>query len=147
MILHGKHFMIKSIQTDRAPIAIGPYSQAVICENKVYTSGQLGLIPETTSFPEGGIKPQARQALQNLKAIFDAAGTSLDNAIKVTCFIKNMNDFDEFNEVYNEFFHHCKPARSCVEVSGLPKNALIELEAIGFIKSDSLLQTNEHKQL
>ena len=127
--------MKKIIYTEAAPAAIGPYSQAVAFHDTLYTSGQLGLIPETMEFPEGGIKAQTRQALQNLTFVLEAAGASLESVIKVTCFIADMNEFAAFNEVYNEFFGESKPARSCVEVARLPKDALIELEATAFLKS------------
>lgn len=124
--------MKKTIYTESAPSAIGPYSQGIAFHDTVYTSGQLGLMPDTMTFPEGGIKEQSQQALENLKAVLEAGDASLDSVIKVTCFIADMNDFAAFNEVYNEFFGATKPARSCVEVARLPKDALIELEAIAF---------------
>lgn len=124
--------MKTTIYTEQAPAAIGPYSQGIAFQNIVYTSGQIGFIPETMTFPEGGIKAQAQQALQNLKSVLEAGGASLESVIKVTCFVADMNDFAAFNEVYDEFFKASKPARSCVEVSRLPKDALVELEAVAF---------------
>ncbi|MCY4177008.1 MAG: RidA family protein [Endozoicomonadaceae bacterium] len=124
--------MKQYINTQKAPEAIGPYSQCVVLNEMVYTSGQLGLIPESMKFPEGGIEAQSKQALHNLKNVLEAAESSLDHVLKITCFIADMNDFAAFNQVYAEFFNQSKPARSCVEVARLPKNALIELEAIAY---------------
>lgn len=120
------------IHTSAAPEAIGPYSQCIVFKEMVYTSGQLGIIPESMLFPEGGIEPQSKQALNNLQAVLEAAGSSLDNTLKMTCFIADMNDFAAFNKIYQEFFNHASPARSCVEVARLPKDALIEIEAIAY---------------
>jgi len=122
--------MKEIVHTDAAPEAIGPYSQGIAFKHMLYTSGQLGFIPETMSLIEGGIKEQTRQALLNLQAVLEAGDSSLDKVIKVTCYIANMDDFLDFNEVYEEFFSHSKPARSCVEVARLPRDATIELEAI-----------------
>lgn len=127
--------MKKIIHTDHAPAAVGPYSQANGFENLLFTSGQLPLDPETMKFPEGGIKEQAAQALKNLKAILEAGGAGLDSCLKVTCFLDDINDFAEFNEVYTEFFGtENAPARSCFEVGALPMGALVEIEAIAYIK-------------
>ena len=122
--------MREIVLTAKAPEAIGPYSQAIVYKELVYTSGQLPLIPETMQFPKGGIREQAQQALINLKAVLEASGASIDHVIKVTCFMANMDDFLAFNEIYETFFQRTKPARSCVEVARLPRDALIELEAI-----------------
>ncbi len=127
--------MKKIIHTDHAPAAVGPYSQANGFENLLFTSGQLPLDPETMKFPEGRIKEQAAQALKNLKAILEAGGAGLDSCLKVTCFLDDINDFAEFNEVYTEFFGtENAPARSCFEVGALPMGALVEIEAIAYIK-------------
>lgn len=116
------------IKTDKAPGAIGPYSQGYEVNGFVYTSGQIAIIPETGVLPEG-IEAQARQSCKNLGAILEVAGTGFDKVVKTTCFLADMNDFAAFNAVYEEFFVS-KPARSCVAVKSLPKGALCEIEAI-----------------
>lgn len=121
--------MKKAISTDKAPAAIGPYSQAIEVNGMVYTSGVIPVVPETGEIPEG-VQAQARQAIQNLARLLEAAGTSPDQVIKTTVFIKEMNDFGKINEIYAEFFTGTYPARSCVEVARLPKDVLIEIEAI-----------------
>lgn len=127
--------MKKIISTSNAPAAIGPYCQATTFKDLIFTSGQLPLIPEIGVFPEGGIKEQSRQSLNNLKAILEAAGSSMDCILKTTCYLKDINDFAAFNEVYAEMFGPGKaPARSCFAVACLPKDALIEVEAIAHIK-------------
>ncbi len=126
--------MSKSIiATENAPAAIGPYVQATRIGDLLFTSGQIPLIPETMELVQGDIKAQAQQVLRNLVAILDAAGASADTVVKTTCFLKNMNDFVAFNEVYAEFFKKDAPARSCVEVARLPKDVLVEVEAIAYI--------------
>ena len=122
------------IMTDKAPAAIGPYSQAVKFGNMVFTSGALGVDPVTGAFAEGGIQAQAKQCLENLKAVLEASGSSLDKVLKATVFIKDMNDFPKVNEVYGQYFTKEQPGRSCVEVARLPKDALIEIEAIAFVE-------------
>ena len=122
------------IMTDKAPAAIGPYSQAVKFGNMVFTSGALGVDPVTGAFVEGGIQAQARQCLENLKAVLEASGSSLDKVLKATVFIKDMNDFPKVNEIYGQYFTEKQPGRSCVEVARLPKDALIEIEAIAFVE-------------
>ena len=123
------------IQTGKAPKAIGPFSQAIRSNNMIFTSGQLPLDPETMAFPGNDIKSQARQSLLNVQSILEQAGTSLKNVVKTSCFLADMNDFAAFNEVYAEFFSGgCAPARSCVEVARLPKDALVEIEAIAVIE-------------
>ena len=119
----------KIISTDKAPAAIGPYSQAVEVNGLIYTSGMIPVIPETGEIVEG-IENQARQALTNVKSLLEAAGSGMDKVIKTTVFIKDMNDFVRVNEVYAGFFKGDYPARSCVEVARLPKDVLIEMEAI-----------------
>ncbi|MDQ0196311.1 RidA family protein [Paenibacillus wynnii] len=119
----------KQISTTNAPGAIGPYSQAITAGNWVYTSGQLGMNPETGDLAEG-VQEQARQALNNLKAILEEAGASLDHVVKTTVFLKDMNDFVAVNEVYSTFFTEPYPARSAVEVARLPKDGLVEIEAV-----------------
>ena len=117
------------ISTDKAPAAIGPYSQAIEVNGMVYTSGVIPVVPETGDIPEGS-QAQAKQALTNLSNLLEAAGTSMDNVVKTTVFIKEMNDFGAINEVYATFFSGAFPARSCVEVARLPKDVLLEVEAI-----------------
>ena len=127
--------MKTQIHTEAAPAAIGPYSQALAFKELVFTSGQLPLDPETMAFPEGGIQAQARQSLANLKAILEKSGAGIDTVLKTTCFLANMEDFVAFNEVYTEVFGtECAPARSCIQAGRLPKDALVEVEAIAYIK-------------
>ena len=121
------------IHTKLAPEAIGPYSQAIHVRNLVFTSGQIPIDPATGSFVEGGIKEQTRQSLLNVKAILEIAGTSMDNVIKTTVFLADMNDFADMNSVYAEFFNAPYPARSAVAVKTLPKGALVEIEVIAEI--------------
>lgn len=121
------------IQTDNAPAAVGPYSQATVINGMVFTAGQVGLIPGTKSLAEGGVQAQARQALDNLKAVLEAAGTSLENVVKATVFLDSMDDFAAVNEVYATYFPENPPARSAVEVARLPLGALVEVEAIAVI--------------
>ena len=120
------------IHTTKAPAAIGPYSQAIRAGGMVYTSGQIPLDPQTGLMVEGGIQQQALRAIENLAAVLEAAGSGLDRVVKTTCFLKNMGDFAAFNEVYAAHFTG-NPARSCIEVSALPKGALVEIEAIAEI--------------
>lgn len=122
--------MKKVISTSKAPAAIGPYSQAIQVGNLVYTSGQIPIDPATGSFVEGGVKEQARQSLTNVKAILEEAGLTLDNVVKTTVFLADMNDFSDVNAVYAEFFAEPYPARSAVAVKTLPKGALVEIEVI-----------------
>ena len=118
---------IQIIHTENAPAAVGPYSQAIRTGNLLITSGQLGLIPENGILPEG-VEAQAEQALKNIGAILEAAGFAQTDVVKTTVFIRNMGDFGKVNEIYAAFFGDHKPARSCVEVSALPKNGLVEIE-------------------
>lgn len=118
------------ISTDKAPAAIGPYSQAIEVNHMVFTSGVIPVNPATGEIPEG-IEAQARQAIGNLVALLKESGVDVQNVIKTTVFIKNMDDFGKVNAVYSEFFEKDCPARSCVEVARLPKDVLIEIEAIG----------------
>lgn len=117
------------ISTEKAPAAIGPYSQAIEVNGMVYTSGVIPVVPETGEIPEGSAA-QARQALTNLSNLLEAAGSSMANVVKTTVFIKEMNDFGAINEVYQTFFSGDYPARSCVEVARLPKDVMIEVEAV-----------------
>ena len=120
---------MEKIHTDNAPAAIGPYSQAIKVGNLLFSSGQIPIVPATGEIVEGGIEAQAKQACENLKAVAEAAGTSLDKVVKTTCFLAEMSDFAAFNAVYGEYFTQ-KPARSCVAVKTLPKNVLCEIEMI-----------------
>ena len=117
------------ISTNNAPAAIGPYSQAIEVNGFVFTSGQIPVNPATGEIPEG-IESQAEQVMTNIKNLLEAAGTSMDKVIKTTVFIKEMNDFGAINEVYADFFQAPFPARSCVEVARLPKDVMLEIEAI-----------------
>ncbi|MBE5850526.1 MAG: RidA family protein [Lachnospiraceae bacterium] len=119
----------KIIATDRAPAAIGPYSQAIEAGGFVFASGQIPVDPATGNIPDG-IEAQAKQALTNVKNLMEASGLSMDNIVKTSVFIKDMNDFAKVNEVYATFFESDFPARSCVEVARLPKDVLIEVEVI-----------------
>lgn len=121
--------------TNRAPAAIGPYSQAIKTDNCIMTSGQLPVDPNTGELVTGGIKAQTAQALENLKAVLEAADSSMCAVIKTTVFIKDMNDFSYINEIYAKYFPVDPPARSCIEVARLPKDALIEIEAIASLKN------------
>lgn len=115
--------------TNKAPAAIGPYSQSILCDNTLYISGTLPINPETGELEEKNIELQAERSINNIKAILEANDMSFENVIKTTCFIANMDDFAKFNEVYAKYFIS-KPARSCVEVSKVPKGALCEIEVI-----------------
>ena len=121
--------MLNKIATDKAPGAIGPYSQAIVFGNMLFTSGQIPLDPATGAMVEGSITEQAERVMQNLQAVLAAAGTCFDNVIKTTCFLADMADFAVFNAVYEQYFVS-KPARSCVAVKTLPKGLLCEIEAI-----------------
>lgn len=123
----------KIISTKNAPAAIGPYSQAVKTGNLVFTSGQIPLDPQTGELVNDDIKKAAERSMENIKAILEEAGTSTDKVIKTTVFIQNMNDFAAVNEVYGRYFTENQPARSCVEVSKLPKGAKVEIEAIAYV--------------
>lgn len=118
------------ISTDKAPAAIGPYSQAIAVGDMIFTSGVIPIIPETGELETGDIKAQAKQAIGNLIALLEAAGANADSVVKTTVFIKDMNDFAAINEIYATYFTDNYPARSCVEVARLPKDVLIEIEAV-----------------
>lgn len=123
--------MKKTISTTLAPGAIGPYSQGIILQNMVFTSGQLPINPETGEMPET-IEEQTRQSLENVKAIIEEAGSCLENVIKTTVFLSDMNNFTKMNEVYKQFFSADYPSRSAIEVARLPKDALVEIEVIAY---------------
>lgn len=118
------------ISTDKAPAAIGPYSQAIEVNGMIYTSGMIPINPADGTLVTGTVEEQAEQALTNLKALITESGSSMDKVVKTTVFIKDMNDFAKVNEVYAKYFTNDFPARSCVEVARLPKDVLIEIEAI-----------------
>lgn len=122
--------MNKVIATSKAPAAIGPYSQAIMAGDLLFTSGQLGINPTTGQLEGDTIQSQGRQALTNVKAIVEEVGMTMNDVVKTTVFIADMSLFQEFNEVYASFFSAAAPARSCVAVKALPKNALVEVEAI-----------------
>ena len=117
------------MHTDKAPAAIGPYSQAVEINGMIYTSGVIPVVPETGEIPEGSVA-QAEQAFKNMTNLVEAAGSSMDKVVKTTVFIKEMNDFADINEVYGKYFKEPYPARSCVEVARLPKDVMLEIEVI-----------------
>ena len=125
--------MSKIVHTPNAPEAIGPYSQAVVVGKLVFTSGQIPINPQTGNIEKTDIASQTAQVCENLKAVLEEAGTSIENAVKTTCFLNNIEDFASFNEVYAKYFTG-KPARSCVAVEALPKGALVEVEVIAEIK-------------
>ena len=123
----------KIIQTEKAPKAIGPYSQAIRTESLIFTAGQIAIDPATGELVEGGIEEQTRRALTNLRNVLDAGGSGLSYVVKTTVFLKDMNDFPKMNAVYAEFFTEAPPARSTVAAAALPKNALMEIEAIALL--------------
>ena len=120
---------IKKVSTEKAPAAIGPYSQAIICGDMVFTSGQIPINPANGNIEAVTIEQQAEQVMKNLQAVLEAAGSSFEKAVKTTCFLANIADFAAFNGVYAKYFTE-KPARSCVAVKDLPKGALVEVEVI-----------------
>ena len=123
----------KIVSTDKAPKAIGPYSQAIRTENLVFSAGQLGLDPVTMEMVEGGIQAQTRQVLTNLQHVLEIADSGLNFIVKTTVFLQDMGDFADMNSVYAEFFPENPPARSTVQVAALPKNALVEIECIALL--------------
>ena len=123
---------MNTVSTDKAPAAIGPYSQAKVVGGLVFTSGQIAINPATGNVEAATIEEQTHQVCKNLKAVLEEAGSSLDKAVKTVCFLKNMSDFAAFNGVYGEYFSS-KPARSCVAVKELPKDVLVEVEVIAEI--------------
>ena len=125
--------MLKKISTEKAPAAIGPYSQGIIAGDFLFASGQIPINPATGNVEAEGIEAQARQAIMNAGEILKEAGIGYENVVKTTCFLADMGDFAAFNKVYEEFFTE-KPARSCVAVKELPKGVLCEVEVIGFLK-------------
>ncbi|AHD07647.1 RidA family protein [Paenibacillus larvae] len=130
------NLMIRTVSTTKAPAAIGPYAQAVMINSMVFTSGQIPLQPNG-ELVQGGIREQAHQVFKNLIAVLESAGGSLHDVVKTTVFLKDMNQFGELNEVYAEYFGDHTPARSCVEVARLPKDVLVEIEAIASISVET----------
>lgn len=124
---------MKFIETDKAPKAIGLYSQAVKVERFLFLSGQIAIDPETNKLIEGNFKDEVRQVLKNIEAILNSEGCRRQDVIKTTCFLKDMKLFPDFNEVYEDFFSNHKPARSTIEICNLPKDARVEIEAIALI--------------
>lgn len=122
--------MAEVVATDKAPGAIGPYSQAIKCAGMVYTAGQIALDPATSKIVEGDVSSQTERVMQNLQAVLEAAGSSLDQVVKTTCFLQDLNDFASFNEVYARYFSSNRPARSTVQVAKLPAGSLVEVECI-----------------
>jgi 2-iminobutanoate/2-iminopropanoate deaminase len=120
----------QTIRTDKAPKAIGPYEQAIKVGEFIYSAGQIPIDPKTGNFIAGGIAEQTRQVLENLKAVLEAGGSSLDRVVKATVFLKNMGEFAAMNEVYSEYLGQAKPARSTVAVADLPRGALIEIDLV-----------------
>ena len=120
----------EAVRTDRAPKAIGPYEQALKVDGWVFTSGQIPLDPKTGTMVEGGIGAQTRQVLDNLRAVLEAAGTSMSRVVKTTVYMTNLADFQKMNEVYAEYFPQDKPARSTVGVAALPRGAMIEIDVV-----------------
>ena len=122
------------VHTDKAPAAVGPYSQAVKIGKLVYTAGQIALYPATGQMVEGDVQAQTEQALQNLRAVLKASGSSLKNVVKTTVFLQDMGDFKAMNEVYGRYFDKKPPARSAVQVAALPLGAQVEIEAVALVK-------------
>jgi len=118
------------VETDNAAKAIGPYSQAIKVGDFIFTSGQIAMDPEKNELIGGGIQEQTRKVLENLKAVLEAAGSSLENVVKTTVYLSDMNEFSAMNEIYAQFFESTKPARSTVEISRLPKDVKVEIDAI-----------------
>lgn len=123
---------IKKIATDKAPAAIGPYSQAIVAGDMVYTSGQIAINPATAAVEAADIEGQTLQVMKNLGEVLAAAGSSFERAVKTTCFLADMGDFAKFNEIYAKYFTTC-PARSCVAAKALPKGVLVEVEVIALV--------------
>ena len=125
--------MKKKIQTDKAPKAIGPYSQAIQAENMLFLSGQIAIDPTTNELIAGDVKEQTVRVMENLKAVLETAGADFTNVVKTTIFLKNLTDFSSVNEVYATYFDEVPPARATVEVAGLPKDVDVEIDAIALL--------------
>ena len=126
----GRNNMLQAVQTDKAPQAIGPYSQAIKANGFVFVSGQIPIDPSTGQLAQGSVAELTRQVMRNLSSIIETAGSSLDNVVKTTIFLKDMSDFEEVNKAYAEFFPNHKPARATVEVARLPKDVKVEIDAV-----------------
>ncbi len=124
----------KIVNTSKAPAAVGPYSQAIVINGMIYTSGQLGIDTTTGKMVDGGVEKEAVQALKNLKTVLEEGGSSITSVIKTTVFLKDLNDFAKINKIYAEVFNENPPARSCIQAAALPLGGLFEIEAVGFIK-------------
>jgi 2-iminobutanoate/2-iminopropanoate deaminase len=131
----GKEQMKQEVKTDKAPQAIGPYSQAIVANGFVFASGQISLDPATGELNTGTIEDQSRQVLRNLGAVLEAAGSSYDHVVKATVFLQDMNDFSRMNQVYAEFFKRPFPARAAVQVARLPRDVKVEIEAVAVVGS------------
>lgn len=127
--------MLQTVSTDKAPKVVGPYSQAVIANGFIFASGQIAIDPQSGSLVTGPTAEQTKQVLKNLSAVLESVGSGLEHVVKTTVFLKNMADYDAMNAVYAEFFHTNKPARAAVEVSRLPKDVSVEIEAIAVLPS------------
>jgi 2-iminobutanoate/2-iminopropanoate deaminase len=123
----------KVVQTEKAPKAIGPYSQAICTDSMVYTAGQIALDPATMELVAGGVEEQTRQVLTNLRNVLETAGSSLDHVVKTTVFLQDMADFPKMNAIYAEYFAENPPARSTIAVAALPKGGLVEIEAVAIL--------------
>jgi 2-iminobutanoate/2-iminopropanoate deaminase len=124
----------KRVHTDRAPAAIGPYSQAIVTGGFVFTAGQIALVPETMEMVEGGVEAQAHKVLQNLTAVLEAAGSSMNDVVKTTMYLADMADFVAVNEIYADYFSEPFPARAAVQAAALPKGGLVEIDAVAVLK-------------
>ncbi|MBE3145292.1 MAG: RidA family protein [Planctomycetes bacterium] len=126
----------KIVRPENGPKAIGPYSLGVQAGHLVFTAGQIGIIPATGEIIEGGVEAETRQALENVKVILEAAGTSLANVVKTTVFLRDINDFNKMNAIYGPFFPENPPARSAIQVAALPRGATVEIESVALVPSD-----------
>ncbi|MCR4690605.1 MAG: RidA family protein [Lachnospiraceae bacterium] len=127
---------MKVISTDKAPAAIGPYSQGIVAGDFFYASGQIAIIPETGEIAQATIEAQTEQVMKNIGALLEAAGADYSKVVKTGCFLSDMDDFGAFNEIYGKYFSDHKPARSCVAVKTLPKNVLCEVEVVAYLGDD-----------
>lgn len=127
---------LRTIQTDQAPAAIGPYSQAIVAGGMVFTAGQIPLDPRTGEMADGGIEAQTEQVMRNLSAVLEAAGASLGSVVKTTVFVRDMEEFAAMNAVYGRFFGEHRPARSTVQAARLPRDARVEIEAVAAVRGD-----------
>ncbi len=134
LITFGGKMEKKVVYTERAPKPVGPYSQAIIAGNFIFTAGQIPIDPKTNQIVQGDIKEQTRQVLENLKAVLEEAGATFDDVVKVTVYMRDLNEFSAMNEVYSEYFKNSPPARTTVEVSRLPRDVKIEIDLIALKK-------------